>query len=104
MSYVNPYFNLRHIVKPGITGWAQINFPKATPNDNLIKLEYDLSGFKSWTNEKVDEYFVLDDKGDEESGVIVDDESGEVIETVSDYTSFQNKLLILEEMITSSTK
>jgi hypothetical protein len=69
-----------------------------------IKLEYDLSGFKSWTNEKVDEYFVLDDKGDEESGVIVDDESGEVIETVSDYTSFQNKLLILEEMITSSTK
>jgi lipopolysaccharide/colanic/teichoic acid biosynthesis glycosyltransferase len=42
MSYVNPYFQLRHLVRPGITGWAQVNFPKATPNDNLIKLEYDL--------------------------------------------------------------
>jgi hypothetical protein len=69
-----------------------------------IKLEYDLSGFKSWTDEKVDEYFVLDDKGEEKSGVIVDDESGDVIEKVSDYTPFQNKLLILEEMILSSDK
>jgi hypothetical protein len=69
-----------------------------------IKLEYDLSGFKTWTQERVDEYVVIDEKGEEESGIIIDDESGEVIETVSDYTSFQNKLLILEEMITSSSK
>lgn len=36
------YYNLRHYVKPGITGWAQVNKPLATPEENLEKLEYDL--------------------------------------------------------------
>jgi len=38
----NAYFELRHLVKPGLTGWAQVHLPKATPKDNLKKLEYDL--------------------------------------------------------------
>lgn len=43
----NAYFDLRHIVKPGVTGWAQVNLPKATPKDNLKKLEYDLYYIKN---------------------------------------------------------
>ena len=38
-----PYYNQRHIVKPGITGWAQINYPYGnTVEDALQKLQYDL--------------------------------------------------------------
>lgn len=38
-----PYYNLRHTVKPGITGWAQICYPYgASEEDALHKLEYDL--------------------------------------------------------------
>ena len=47
LNYINPYFNLRHRLKPGITGWAQINNPKATPEDNFEKLEYDLFYIKN---------------------------------------------------------
>jgi len=45
----NSYFDLRHLVKPGITGWAQVNLPKATPKDNLKKLEYDLYYIKNYS-------------------------------------------------------
>lgn len=38
-----PYYNERHVTKPGITGWAQINYPYgATENDAKMKLTYDL--------------------------------------------------------------
>ncbi len=38
-----PAFALRHQVKPGITGWAQVNYPYgATVEDSLEKLRYDL--------------------------------------------------------------
>lgn len=43
-----PYFSLRQSIKPGITGWAQINYPHgATVQDGLRKLEYDLYYIKN---------------------------------------------------------
>ena len=45
----NPYYELRHLVRPGITGWAQVNNPTATPEDNYQKLEYDLYYIKNGT-------------------------------------------------------
>ncbi|MFC7347706.1 sugar transferase [Chryseobacterium zhengzhouense] len=45
----NAFFDLRHIIKPGVTGWAQVNLPKATPKDNQKKLEYDLYYIKKYS-------------------------------------------------------
>ncbi len=45
-----PYYAERHVVKPGITGWAQINYPYgASLDDARHKLEFDLYYAKNYT-------------------------------------------------------
>ncbi len=46
-----PFYNLRHAVKPGLTGWAQINYEYGNSvRDAVEKLQYDLFYIKhmSW--------------------------------------------------------
>lgn len=44
------YYAERHMVKPGITGWAQVNYPYgASLEDARHKLEYDLYYAKNYT-------------------------------------------------------
>ena len=43
-----PYYGIRHSVRPGITGWAQVNYRYgASIEDALRKLEYDLYYLKN---------------------------------------------------------
>src|SRR6185295_3723379 len=43
-----PTFGFRHLVKPGITGWAQVNYPYgASKEDSLEKLKFDLYYIKN---------------------------------------------------------
>lgn len=43
-----PFYNYRHLARPGITGWAQINYPYGSSvKDALEKLRYDLYYIKN---------------------------------------------------------
>jgi exopolysaccharide biosynthesis polyprenyl glycosylphosphotransferase len=47
-EHVIPFYQLRHLVKPGLTGWAQVNYPYgASVDDAREKLEYDLYYLKN---------------------------------------------------------
>ena len=38
-----PLYQTRHVIKPGLTGWAQVNYPYGSNlEDSLMKLRYDL--------------------------------------------------------------
>jgi exopolysaccharide biosynthesis polyprenyl glycosylphosphotransferase len=38
-----PFYETRHVVKPGLTGWAQVNYAYGDSiEDSLVKLQYDL--------------------------------------------------------------
>lgn len=43
-----PYYGLRHLMKPGIAGWAQLNYKYgASEEDAYEKLRYDLYYLKN---------------------------------------------------------
>jgi exopolysaccharide biosynthesis polyprenyl glycosylphosphotransferase len=55
-----PYYRQRHCVRPGITGWAQINYKYGdTLQDTITKLEYDLYYIKNMSM-ALDTYIIFD--------------------------------------------
>lgn len=43
ISEVMPFYETRHVIKPGLTGWAQVNYSYGESiEDSIIKLQYDL--------------------------------------------------------------
>lgn len=45
-----PFYEYRHVMRPGITGWAQVNLPyTATVEDSRDKIEYDLYYLKNFS-------------------------------------------------------
>jgi sugar transferase (PEP-CTERM system associated) len=54
-----PYYRQRHCVRPGITGWAQINYKYGdTLEDTITKLEYDLYYIKNMSF-RLDSYIIF---------------------------------------------
>jgi len=50
LAAVIPYYDERHRVKPGLTGWAQIRYPYgASEEDGREKLQYDLYYVKNYS-------------------------------------------------------
>jgi sugar transferase (PEP-CTERM system associated) len=50
LSAIIPFYNLRHKVNPGITGWAQISYAYGSSDKDAIeKLQYDLYYIKNYS-------------------------------------------------------
>tara|TARA_A100001388_G_C28320843_1_gene289807 strand:+ start:29 stop:439 length:411 start_codon:yes stop_codon:yes gene_type:complete len=52
LSEIIPHYNTRYLVRPGLSGWAQVNYPYgASVDDTRKKLSYDLfylRNFSTW--------------------------------------------------------
>jgi lipopolysaccharide/colanic/teichoic acid biosynthesis glycosyltransferase len=60
LSEVVPFYHLRHAVKPGVTGWAQINYRYGNSVDDTVeKLQYDLFYIKNMSV-LLDAYVIFD--------------------------------------------
>jgi exopolysaccharide biosynthesis polyprenyl glycosylphosphotransferase len=54
-----PFYHFRHLVKPGITGWAQVNYPYGESDEDAVeKLQYDLYYIRHYSL-KLDAMIVL---------------------------------------------
>jgi exopolysaccharide biosynthesis polyprenyl glycosylphosphotransferase len=54
-----PFYHFRHLVKPGITGWAQVNYPYGESHEDTVeKLKYDLYYIRHYSL-KLDAMIVL---------------------------------------------
>lgn len=43
IAEIMPFYETRHVIKPGLTGWAQVNYSYGeSMEDSLVKLQYDL--------------------------------------------------------------
>jgi lipopolysaccharide/colanic/teichoic acid biosynthesis glycosyltransferase len=43
-----PYYDIRHLITPGVTGWAQINYRYGSSiQDSYEKLQYDIYYLKN---------------------------------------------------------
>lgn len=43
IAKIMPFYETRHVIKPGLTGWAQVNYAYGDSiDDSLVKLQYDL--------------------------------------------------------------
>src|SRR5207249_9852702 len=52
-------YHFRHLVKPGITGWAQVNYPYGESDEDAVeKLKYDLYYIRHYSL-KLDAMIVL---------------------------------------------
>jgi sugar transferase (PEP-CTERM system associated) len=50
LKEIIPYYSERHLIKPGVTGWAQVNYPYgASVEDAIEKLRYDLYYLKNFS-------------------------------------------------------
>ena len=50
LSLQIPFYKLRHMIRPGLSGWAQVNYPYgASIEDSANKLSYDLFYLKNFS-------------------------------------------------------
>jgi lipopolysaccharide/colanic/teichoic acid biosynthesis glycosyltransferase len=60
LAEVIPFYHLRHAVKPGVTGWAQVNYRYGNSvDDSIEKLQYDLFYIKNMSV-LLDAFVILD--------------------------------------------